>query len=827
MSEDAARIRELERENAALRAALRDVRKLATRLRQLSDEAVDGVLLHDVRGKILEANRQAARALGYPRDALLQLDLADVETTFRGRTPEEIEKQLGAMLPGEPQTFRSRALHADGSTFATELRIGTFDAEDQPLFVAVVRDVRDRERFDAALRESVKRFRAMFRSAPVGMVVAGEGAAIEDTNEAFQRMVGWNEETLRGRDLRDFVHVDERRDVHLALTLLEHGELDVLQREVRFVDRQGAIVWAQIAVYAEHAPDGSLWQLVAVIEDITERKRAETKVEELLEGLEAQVEQRTAQLGEAKEAAEAASRAKSQFLANMSHELRTPLNAIIGYAEMLQEEAQELQEEHTELDGFVPDLERIRRAGKHLLGLINDILDLSKIEAGKMDLLWEDVDVDHLVDDVAATIAPLAAKNGNRFQRVGDVAGETWADATKLRQILFNLLSNACKFTKDGQITLVIERRAAYGDREELVFRVKDEGVGMDAPTLEKLFQPFTQADASTTRKFGGTGLGLAISKRFCEMMGGSIRVSSTPGEGSSFTVYLPVRGRPPSRPSLTLEVERPSEEPLPLVEEPVVLVIDDDPAARDLMQRFLVKQGYRVLLANDVHGGVKLAEQKQPALITLDVSLPLAAPDAPSEQGGWSALTLLKRNPKTTSIPVVMVTLSTDRETALELGADDFVQKPVDRETLLGVLRRFANAQRTILLVEDDQETREMMQRMLEKEGWSVAAATDGRRGLERMRAVRPRVVVLDLMLPELDGFGFLAAMRADERLADTPVVVLTAKDLTPDERDQLDAQADRVLQKGRADKAQIVRQLRALLALSASSKPPTRSTQ
>jgi hypothetical protein len=796
--EQDARIRELERENDALRRALHEARGLAVRLRQLSDDVVDGVLLHDERGRILEANRQAAVALGYGREALLELSLSDVESSFHGRAVEAIERQLMQMTPGQPHTFRSRALMKDGNSFPTEVRIGAFEIGDTRHFVAVVRDIRDRERFDAALRESVKRFRSIFRGAPVGMFIAGEGGKLEETNEAFQKMVGWADTALAGQDVRALTHAEDRNDVHLALTLLEHGELDVLKREVRFVERHGGVVWAQVAIFAEHADDHSLGQLVGVVEDISERKRAEMRIDELLENLEHQVRSRTAQLGEAKDAAEAASRAKSQFLANMSHELRTPLNAIIGYAEMLQEEAEEVGQ-----DDFVPDLEKIRRAGRHLLRLINDILDLSKIEAGKMDLLWEDVDVDHLVDEVAATIAPLAQKNSNRFVRAGTQAGHTWADATKLRQILFNLLSNACKFTKNGQVRLTIERRPAYGDREELVFRVHDDGVGMNSETLDKLFQPFTQADASTTRRFGGTGLGLAISKHFSEMMGGSIRVESEASVGSSFTVYLPVRGRPPSRQSITMEAEV-----VRIVEkEPLVLVIDDDAVARDLLQRFLTKEGYRVLAAPDGETGMSMAREHRPALITLDVMMPVT--------NGWSVLTALREDPETANIPIVMVTMAEDKETAFSLGATDFVSKPIERDRLVKVLQKYAGAQRTILVVEDDAETREMLRRMLEKEGWSVAEAADGRRGLERMRAANPQVVLLDLMLPEMDGFDFLDAMQGDERLAGTPVVVLTAKDLTAEERVALERSAARVLEKGQAGKEQLLRQVRALLSL------------
>ncbi|MCB9601732.1 MAG: ATP-binding protein [Polyangiales bacterium] len=310
---------------------------------------------------------------------------------------------------------------------------------------------------------------------------------------------------------------------------------------------------------------------------------ARERERELHESFEAEVQVRTSELGDAKEAAEAASRAKSRFLANMSHELRTPLNVIIGYAEMLMEDVADSGEA-----GMGEDLEKIQRAGKHLLGLIDDILDLSKIEAGKMDLHWEEVDIDALVGELSDTALALASRNRNRFRVAGKGLGHTWADATKLRQVLFNLLANACKFTSDGEVQIAAARRR-IDDREELVFAVADTGVGMDEETVAKLFRPFMQADASSTRKYGGTGLGLAISKRFVEMMGGSIHVRSRTGEGSTFTVRLPVRLRAPSRPGLL--IERALEEGRGRR----VLFVGGNPVRRERLRRALLELGCRV----------------------------------------------------------------------------------------------------------------------------------------------------------------------------------------------------------------------------------------
>lgn len=793
---DESRIAELEKENAALRRALEDARDVGLRLRRLSDEAMDGILLHDEDGKILEANKHACTDLGYARDELIGMHLREIEHTFGSRSPSDVRRQLRSMEGAV--TFRGRARRKDGSGFVTELRMGAFDSAGKRLFVTVIRDVTERERFDQSLRESMQRFRSVFEAAPVGMFTAGRGGMLLETNESFQTMLGWKGPALGGRPIASVVHPDDQKPLRLGLTLLEHGELDVFRREMRFTDRRGDAIWSQVAIFAEHDENGVLRQTIGVTEDIHARKRAQEDLQHLLQNLEAQVASRTAQLGEAKEAAEAANRAKSQFLANMSHELRTPLNAVIGYSEMLAEEAEEIGQED-----FLPDLRKIRNAGKHLLGLINDILDLSKIEAGKMDMYWERVDVDALIEDVTGTVEPLAAQNGNVFRCSTTAVGSTWVDETKLRQVLFNLLSNACKFTQRGRIELDARRAPSPGDREDIVFSVSDTGVGMDDVALGKLFRPFTQADASTTRKFGGTGLGLAISKRFCEMMGGSIEVHSAAGEGSTFTVRLPVRGRAPSRRSMP--AVRTSTVPLTKGDDPLILVIDDEAVARDLVKRSMEREGYRVVTCGDPSEAMQRAIDLDPDLITLDVMMP--------EKSGWDVLGELKTNPKTAAIPVIMVTMVQDREHAMALGASDYVSKPIERDRLTRALQKHAGTRRTVLLVEDDDETRELTRRMLEKEGWSVALASNGRVGLERMRRSRPQVVLLDLMMPELDGFDFLAAVAADPELCTTPVIVLTAKDLSAEERRRLDERAAKVMEKGQQSKANLLEQVRALI--------------
>ena len=379
----------------------------------------------------------------------------------------------------------------------------------------------------------------------------------------------------------------------------------------------------------------------------------------------------------AKQAAEQASRAKSAFLANMSHELRTPLNAIIGYSEMLQEEVQDSGKVSN-----IRDLQKIQAAGKHLLALINDVLDLSKIEAGKMQLHVEVFEIQDMIEEIVTTLKPAIAKNENAFQlRMPKEIGTMRGDVTKVRQILLNLLSNACKFTDHGSISLDVDRLRNAG-QDWIRFRVGDTGIGISTEQQENLFQEFTQADISISRKYGGTGLGLAISHRFVQMMKGRITVESASGQGSVFTVDLPVHGAfeqiETPQTGEAVSSEAPSEVK---VDGDTILVIDDDVAVRDLMSRSLTKLGFRVVSAAGGEEGLRLAKQLRPMVITLDVIMP--------DWDGWTVLNKLKADADLAEIPVIMVTIVDNEAMGLDLGASNYLVKPVDRERLAGLIEK------------------------------------------------------------------------------------------------------------------------------------------
>jgi signal transduction histidine kinase/DNA-binding response OmpR family regulator len=515
------------------------------------------------------------------------------------------------------------------------------------------------------------------------------------------------------------------------------------------------------------------------------------------------------EIGDKSQQLEAASRYKSEFLASMSHELRTPLNAIIGYSEMLEEEAGDLGQE-----AFVPDLEKIHGAGKHLLSLINNVLDLSKIEAGKMDLYLENFEIASTIQEVVATVKPLVEKNGNSLEvHCADGLGAMRADLTKVRQTLFNLLSNACKFTERGTVTLWAGRESVNGG-EWISFSVSDTGIGMSPEQTSKLFQAFTQADTSTTRRYGGTGLGLAISRKFCQMMGGDIMVASTLGEGSRFTVRLPAIVVEPEAVSLSHAKGTAAAAPPALEGAPTVLVIDDDPTVHDLMQRFLNKEGLVMIAAKSGEEGIRLARELRPTVITLDVLMP--------GMDGWAILTALKADPVSSDIPVIMVSIVDEKHMGYALGAADYLTKPIDWERLSALLERYQCARPPcpVLIVEDDAALREMLRRRLEKEGWKTVEAGNGREALERMVGSQPELILLDLMMPEMDGFQFLEEVRKHEAWRSIPVIVVTAKELTAEDRQRLNGSVERILQKGAYSREELLHEVRDLVTASIHPK-------
>ena len=519
--------------------------------------------------------------------------------------------------------------------------------------------------------------------------------------------------------------------------------------------------------------------IVGVFTDITELKKRQAQLGELADSL-----------AVARDQATQASAAKSTFLANMSHELRTPLNAIIGYSEILQEEAENLPEDLGDI--FISDLKKVRGAGKHLLNLINDILDLSKIEAGKMDVYLESFDVAALIEEIKGTVIPLVEKNGNELVvACANGLGAMHSDMTKVRQTFFNLVSNAAKFTEKGTITIAAERQAR-GDGDWFVIKVSDTGIGMTPEQVGKLFEAFSQAEASTSKDYGGTGLGLALCRRFCHLLGGEITVASVHGKGTTFTVELPANAAVRDADAEVSTNEDAAGPGAAAGDAPTVMVVDDDPIARDLLSRHLRGDGYNVVTAAGGRNIIDRVREIRPDVITLDVLMP--------QVDGWAVLSELKDDPELMSIPVIMVTITDEKDLGFSLGAADYLTKPVEPERLLSVVARYAGEDTTgrALVVEDDQAIRAVIRRTLERQDWTVTEAADGRVGIESLEAADPDVILLDLMMPEMDGFEFLAELQKDERYHSVPVIVVTAKILTEADHARLKGNVHDILQKG-----------------------------
>ncbi len=526
-------------------------------------------------------------------------------------------------------------------------RFGPAEQRLLQLFASQAAVAVDNARLFTTAQHQKQYFEDLVQNNPVAIVTLDVGHNVVACNPAFEQLYGYTQAEVLGRNLDDLITTEATRSEAVAYTeqALEQRPVKVMSQRRR---KDGRLVDVEV-LGVPVIVGGKRVGLMALYHDITE-------------------------LLAARRQAEAASTAKSHFLASMSHELRTPLNAIIGYSEMLQEEVAELGQ-----TALAPDLEKIHTAGRHLLALINDILDLSKIEAGKTELYLETFAVQQMLDEVTTTVRPLVEKNANTLvlDGAGDL-GEMHADLTKMRQVLLNLLSNACKFTDHGTVTLAVSRECGERGGDWMVFRVADSGIGMTPPQMAKLFEAFAQAEASTTRRYGGTGLGLAISRRFCQMMGGDITVASDPGKGSIFTVRVPAAVAEAQPEAATTAEATPAGSGAA----GTVLVVDDDPAARNLLVRFLSHEGFRVDEAPDGDTALRRARAARPHVITLDVLMP--------GMDGWAVLTALKADPALADIPVVMLSVVDEKHIGFALGASDFLTKPIERERLVAVLKKY-----------------------------------------------------------------------------------------------------------------------------------------
>lgn len=680
----------------------------------------------------------------------------------------------------------------DGTQFPLELAVSEgFLNSGKRIFIGVIRDITERKKVDKALKIAQEQSQAIFDNVIDGMVIINGMGIVQAFNPAAEEIFGYSRDEVINQNVK-MLMPEPYRGEHDGY-LQKHRQTGVkkiigIGREVSGRRKDGHIFPMDLAVSPMNVGEEKLF--IGLVRDITERKEDELA------------------LKVATQAAQAANLMKSEFLANMSHELRTPLNAIIGYSELLREEAEE-QGKTEDVD----DLNRIHSAGNHLLSLINDVLDLAKIEAGRVELLHDEISLCDLMHEIGMVVKQQVEKNQNTFSIKCQPTTEVVInDSGKLRQVLLNILSNSAKFTENGAVSVEAD---IVGDK--VVVHVRDSGIGMTSEQQVRIFNPFVQADATTTREYGGTGLGLSISKELCELMGGDISVKSDLGVGSDFCIRIAK--------DIRHLAETESKERIPTPEQnnqhymsggfvrpgECILVVDDDAETRSLMIKTLEKEGFWVAVACDGFEGISLARKLLPMCIILDVLMPT--------MDGWQVLQTLKSDPLTKEIPVLMNSIVEDDARASKEGALAYLSKPFKKQQLMDVLEDIAPDKKDVdvLVVEDEPDIRALAVRHLTTLQWQVREAGNGEEALSQVLELMPDLVLLDLMMPKMDGFEFVSRLRKLPGGDEVPVVILTAKDLTQSEDVFLKGAVQLILQKGEfKNMADLLGQLRRIMRMN-----------
>jgi PAS domain S-box-containing protein len=598
---------------------------------------------------------------------------------------------------------------------------------------------------------------ALISSSPVAIVTIDLDGVVTGWSPASESLFGFSEKEALGKQIDDLVannpEIRDEAETYTRKYLTQVGRVHIRGRRTH---KDGHLIDVDIHALPVTI-EGEQIGYIAIYNDITE-------------------------LEQARRAAEEANQAKSAFLANMSHELRTPLNAILGFTRIVKRKGLGILPEKQ-----VDNLEKVLISAEHLLDLINTVLDISKIEAGKMDVQPANFNLSPLVEMVVTTTQPLVRQDSVRLETMlSDDLPPIFSDQDKVKQILINLLSNAAKFTHEGQIMVSVEKLNG-----QFHIKVMDTGVGIPPDALEHIFEEFQQADNSTTREYGGTGLGLSISRSLARLVEGDLTVSSTVGKGSTFTLTLPLRFGEMGTPSTT---EMMKDKPITSEDVRVVLVIDDNLDAINLMRQNLEETGYQVITATSGDEGIAKAKRYQPFAITLDIMMP--------KKDGWQVMHELKSDPETREIPVVMVTIVDKKTLGFRLGAADYLIKPLDEEQVLTSLERLAQSTDGsesiyLLVIDDDPDIIDMVNQLLEDSNYTINSAANGEDALEKIINDPPDVIILDLMLPKLDGFGVIDHLHSDECLRQIPLIVLTAKLLSQEEQDRLLTSAVKIMQK------------------------------
>jgi PAS domain S-box-containing protein len=721
-------------------------------------------------------------------------DVAAATESIRAGHGREVMDSIRGVITEFDRVERGRLDRADRSATA-RARIATAIITGGGVFaflivlvsaVAIRRDFTERRRAEQALRESETLLSQFMENLPMGVIVVDRHHSARFANNAAVDILGPGILIDTGSDPLPLYHAADgsvypiaRRPVERALS----GQTTTVDDAA--VEVNGRTLPLQVSAAPIYDASGRIAYAIMAFSDISQRRRTEEA------------------LRDAKEAAETASRTKSEFLARMSHELRTPLNSVIGFANiLLKNKAGNLR------DQDIAYIDRIQDNGKHLLLLINDILDLSKIEAGKIEIETERVDLAALIETTAAQWEGQLAQAQLRLRtEVPAGLAPLHTDGNRLKQVLLNLIGNAVKFTKRGEI--VIEVEPEPGGTRAARIHVIDTGIGIAPDRLAAIFDAFEQAESSTSRKYGGTGLGLPISRALCDLLGFELHVHSEVDVGSRFTIDLmPQPAVTPAalaQPLADILAVRGATGRSPA--ERLVLIVDDEPDSRIMLTHYVEEFGCRAIATHSAASALQLARQLRPQLITLDLMMP--------EMNGWDLLAQLKADPALADIPVVVASIVAEESRASLIGAIDLLQKPLDRDDLFAVLHRNLGTGRSrILVVEDAQDDRTLLCQLLAERTSELRTAANGEEALAVLREFEPDLVIVDLLMPVMDGMTFLEVFRSTPRFQHVPAIVVTAKDLAPDERERLARHTAAVLRKGNALETDLRRVLGSVLA-------------